>query len=264
MKKILIAILLSIFIIGCSNSKSENIKIIDMMMPEEKILEYIEINKQQMLQELSQHPDAAGVNFDDDESANKFLRSFLGQYQDTVFVDDESVNKFIRSLLGSHPMYGVVWFSPSTGEIAPYKPPSPNGAYLDYGRPNSSYIIWIEPGDSEFSIFKKFQFDKGSSYGIQYVGDGESIFNNSDNISLTNSWKNDLIEDNSSGPKKYQNTGSFKKLAENNSVFYISTPEGDCVIMIMDYYGIWPEGESKNGPTRTYNLRFKWKEIANN
>ena len=151
--------------------------------------------------------------------------------------------------------FGQLWFSPSKGEVSP----TTRDRKTEYGRPDSTYIIWIEPQDPEFDIMRKYRFEDDEPYGIQYLGKGNTIFE-SKNITLTDKWDNNLTGFNSSDPKVYNDTLVFEKLARDNSVFYISTPDGDCMIMIMEYYGVWPDGE-REGPTTTYNLKFKWKKL---
>ena len=65
-------------------------------------------------------------------------------------------------------VYPAVWFSPSTGEIAPLKERSETP-------PAGKYEIWIEPSDPEFGYFPEM---KPGDVGFALVGKGAEVFEN--------------------------------------------------------------------------------------
>jgi len=157
--------------------------------------------------------------------------------------------------------YSAVWFSPSTGEITPVIIEEKDNGREKLKIPESKFIFWIEPGDPEFQITREYRFEKDSKYGLQYIGEGINLFNSSESIKLNLNWQNNLLsKEESSGPVQYSKSEVLVEMAKNNSIFYIRTPEGDCLIMITDFSPIYSNGR-KSGPTREWDLAFQWKKI---
>ena len=129
---------------------------------------------------------------------------------------DESLTVEISS--SSYDTYPAVWFSPSTGEIIAVETETP---------PETKYRFWIEPNDPEFNSRLK------DTYGVKYIGNGSNYFDDTESI-VNIGFSADLLD-----------TGSL----EVNNVFYFRTPEGDCLIQILNFQ------ESEN------YLKFKWKKV---
>jgi antitoxin component YwqK of YwqJK toxin-antitoxin module len=129
---------------------------------------------------------------------------------------DESLTVEISS--SSYDTYPAVWFSPSTGEIIAVETETP---------PETKYRFWIEPRDPEFNSRLK------DTYGVKYIGNGSNYFDDTESI-VNIGFSADLLD-----------TGSL----EVNNVFYFRTPEGDCLIQILNFQ------ESEN------YLKFKWKKV---
>ncbi len=122
--------------------------------------------------------------------------------------------------------YPGVWFSPSTGEIVA----GGNENEDNIDTPPDENMFWIEPRDPEFA---NGYYEDQDIYGIKFIGIGTNYFEETTN-SESGGFVSDLFQ-----------VGSF----EINSVFYIRTEYGDCVIQILD----WDQNDNY--------LKFKWKEI---
>ncbi len=148
-----------------------------------------------------------------------------GSGSSTVNNTNSSIIKIIEISNSSFKGYPSVWFSPSTGEITPVE----NGEIP----PASKYAFWIEPGDPEFSISELYNENDLEYYGIKYLGNGSKFFEN------TTSPPSGKFDDSINDIDNYA----------ADSVFYISTKDGDCLIQIIAW-----------GKDTNY-LKFKWKKI---
>jgi len=194
------------------------------------------------------------ISCNDADAANSFSKTDATNSPSKKYVVNSPL-KTIEISKASYDTYPAVWFSPSTGEITPTN---------DGGdHPGEKYLYWIEPRDPEFEIPKKFDFKfrrNDDKYGIKYIGDGQALFNSTNEYNQdweTLLYETDIFQTDKSPDRKRD---VMEKMAKDNRVFYFSNPEGNCIIMITKYYGVYPDGRT-DGPTREYNLEFKWKKI---
>ena len=152
--------------------------------------------------------------------------------------------------------YPAVWLNPSNGKIeAAADSPKP---------PSDGYIIWIEPGDPEFDFDKGWWAEFGGEYGLKYIGRGKENFNKKsikEAISQNQqAFEQDLLyQFGRSGRKE-----GLEKMVVEKSIFYISVPDGDCAIMITDYYKVDKEtGKRTEKRTKRRNMEFEWMKIEN-
>ncbi len=124
-------------------------------------------------------------------------------------------------------VYPAVWFSPSTGEIAPLKERSETP-------PAGKYEIWIEPSDPEFGYSPEM---KPGDVGFALVGKGPEAFENPNipvqpklDLKITH-----LMEEQQGG---------------DGLVFYCRAKTSECLIMITEM-----DSEAEV-------MRFKWRPLA--
>ena len=106
-------------------------------------------------------------------------------------------------------VYPAVWFSPSTGDIAPIKERSEIP-------PDAKYEIWIEPGDPEFG-WNPDQKPKGVGFAL--IGKGRGEFTSP---SIPSNPKLELKI----------NRLMKEKQASEQLVFYCKAKASECLIMI--------------------------------
>ncbi len=150
--------------------------------------------------------------------------------------------------------YPAVWLNPSNGKIE---------AVIDSPKPQSDgYMIWIEPQDPEFDFDKDWWSEFGGEYGLKYIGSGKENFNNKsikEAISQNKqAFEQDLLyQFGRSGRKE-----GLEKMTAEKSIFYISVPDGECAIMITDYYKVDKEtGKRTKKKTKRRNMEFEWMKI---
>ena len=123
-------------------------------------------------------------------------------------------------------VYPAVWFSPSTGEIAPLKERSEVP-------PGKQYEIWIEPDDPEFGYNPE---GKPKGVGFALLGKGEEVFRNP---KIPEKWKLDL-----------KLTHLMKEpQGSDGLVFYCKGKASECLIMVtaMD--------------SKEQVIRFRWRPL---
>jgi len=109
-------------------------------------------------------------------------------------------------------IYPAVWFSPSTGEIAPLKEKSEVP-------PEDKFEIWIEPGDPEFGYNPDKKDKTPKPVGFALVGKGPDFFK-----------KPDIPDD---LPLDLKITHLVKEnQAQEQLVFYCRAKTSTCLIMI--------------------------------
>ena len=149
----------------------------------------------------------------------------------------------------------IVWFNPSNGKTIP----GGNSPKIQ----NNQYMIWIESNDPEFDFDKDWWGEFGETYGLKYIGSGKKNFNEKEMARRIAEANYPLEQDLLYQSGRYGRKEDLEKMAAENAIFYISAPDGDCIIMITKFYPFYKEDrDRKEGPTpREWNLEFEWKKI---
>ena len=149
--------------------------------------------------------------------------------------------------------YPAVWLNPSNGKIE---------AAVDSPKPQSEgYMIWIEPRDPEFDFDKDWWKEFGGEYGLKYIGSGKENFNKKSIQEAIYQNKQIFEQDLLYMYGRNGKGSAFKKMVAEKSIFYISVPDGDCAIMIIDYYGVDKETGKRTERSRGRNMEFEWMKI---